>query len=42
MILQLVIMMISLQEKAAVDNAEPYDGADYQESVQLDDEGAMK
>ena len=31
-----------LQEKAAVDNAEPYDGADYQESVQLDDEGCYE
>ena len=28
-----------LQEKAAVDNAEPHNGADYQESVKLDDEG---
>ena len=31
-----------LQEKAAVDNAEPHDGADYQESVQLDDEGCYE
>lgn len=31
-----------LQERAAVDNAEPYDGADYQESVQLDDEGCYE
>lgn len=28
-----------LQEKAAVDNAEPHNGVDYQESVKLDDEG---
>jgi len=31
-----------LQEKAAVDTADPYDGADYQESVQLDDEGCYE
>ena len=31
-----------LQEKAAVDNAEPHAGADYQESVQLDDEGCYE
>ena len=31
-----------LQEKSAVDNAEPHDEADYQESVKLDDEGCYE
>lgn len=31
-----------LQERAEVDTADPYDGADYQESVQLDDEGCYE
>ena len=37
-----MIMMDMLQEKAVVDTTDSYDGADYQESVQLDDEAAMK
>ena len=31
-----------LQERAAVDTADPYDEVDYQESVQLDDEGCYE
>ena len=31
-----------LQEKAVVDTTDSYDGADYQESVQLDDEGCYE
>ena len=41
MILQSVIMMICCRKKA-VDTTDSYDEADYQESVQLDDEGCYE
>ena len=40
--MQPVIMMICCRKKAVVDTTDSYDEADYQESVQLDEEGCYE